>query len=559
MVSRDAPLRLSMTASVRTHGHADFARGPPIARTQHVLLSFQTRRPAAPHLRCRVPAAVPPLWSQQALLHPPVTTTRGELPLAEGITREFLLHHRLCPSHATPDGTIVVIAGEGALLDALDELGYAYGRPVQVEQASTSEVERLIERLSTRAERSIELAQVHGDDDLATDVRDLANQPPVVRYVNLLVRDAFDAGASDIHLEAERSGLTARFRLDGVLVPAPEAPAELHHAVVSRIKLLAELDISERRRPQDGRIRVRLESRELDLRVSTVPTMFGESVVLRLLDRGGRPVRLGELGMPPGVLAGMEALARKPYGMVLVTGPTGSGKTTTLYAALGLRDAPSEKIVTVEDPVEYQLAGVTQVPVHPAAGVTFSAALRSILRQDPDVIMVGEMRDPETAEIAVQAGMTGHMVFSTVHTNDALGALPRLLDLGVPDYLIAATVDGILAQRLVRRVCDRCREVYDPPRDAVRAVAGDDLPPPVFLRGAGCPACRGTGYRGRTGIYELLVMDDALRDAVMRRAPRTELREVARRGGMSTLRTDGWTKVRDGLTTVEEVLRVVQD
>ncbi|HEX6041744.1 GspE/PulE family protein, partial [Longimicrobium sp.] len=228
-------------------------------------------------------------------------------------------------------------------------------------------------------------------------------------------------------------------------------------------------------------------------------------------------------------------------------------------AALALRETASEKIITVEDPVEYQLPGVTQVPVHRQAGVTFGAALRSILRQDPDVIMVGEMRDPETAEIAVQAAMTGHLVFSTLHTNDAVGALPRLLDLGVPDYLAAATVDGILAQRLVRRVCDACREVYEPPRDAVRKLAGDDLLPPAFLRGAGCPACRGTGYRGRTGIYELLVLDDALREAIVRRAGRAELRELARRAGMRSMRADAWERVKEGITTVEEVLRVVQD
>jgi general secretion pathway protein E len=483
----------------------------------------------------------------------------SEVALAEGLTREFLLHHRLCPREVAPDGTLQVAAAEGALLDALDELAFAYARPVRAVPAPAAEVERMIERLATRADRLIELAQVHGDDDLATDVRDLANQPPVIRYVNLLVRDAYDAGASDIHLEAERSGLTARFRVDGVLIPAPEAPAELHQAVVSRIKLLAELDISERRRPQDGRIRVRLESRELDLRVSTVPTMFGESVVLRLLDRGGRPVQLHELGMPAGVLLGMQALAKKPYGMILVTGPTGSGKTTTLYAALALRDTAAEKIITVEDPVEYQLTGVTQVPVHRQAGVTFGAALRSILRQDPDVIMVGEMRDPETAEIAVQAAMTGHLVFSTLHTNDAVGALPRLLDLGIPDYLAAATVDGILAQRLVRRVCDACRVVYQPPRDAVRKLAGDELPPTDFLRGEGCPACRGTGYRGRTGVYELLVLDDALREAIVRRASRVELRDLALRGGMRPLRADAWERVKEGVTTVEEVLRVVQD
>ncbi len=482
-----------------------------------------------------------------------------EVRLAEGITREFLLHHRLCPAEVAADGSLRVAAADGALLEAMDDLAFAYACPVTMERAPAAEVERMIERLSTRADRIIELAQVHGDDDLATDVRDLANQPPVIRYVNLLVRDAYDAGASDIHLEADRSGLAARFRLDGVLAPAPEAPAELHQAIVSRIKLLAELDISERRRPQDGRIRVRLESRELDLRVSTVPTLFGESVVLRLLDRGGRPVRLDELGMPRHVLAGVEAFARKPHGMVLVTGPTGSGKTTTLYAALGLRDAAAEKIVTVEDPVEYQLAGVTQVPVHRTAGVTFGAALRSILRQDPDVVMVGEMRDPETAEIAVQAAMTGHLVFSTLHTNDAVGALPRLLDLGIPDYLVAATLEGIVAQRLVRRICDGCREVYDPPADALRRLAGDEPRPVAFFRGAGCPACRGTGFSGRLGVFELLRMDDPLRECLVRRGSRAELRAAAAASGMRAMRVDAWAKVQGGLTTVEEVLRVVQE
>ena len=330
--------------------------------------------------------------------------------------------------------------------------------------------------------------------------------------------------------------------------------------MVSRIKLLAEMDVAERRRPQDGRIRVRLEQRELDLRVSTVPTLFGESVVLRLLDRGGRPVTLPELGMPPAVLAAFERLARRPHGMLLVTGPTGSGKTTTLYAALGLRDRAAEKVVTVEDPVEYQLPGVTQVPVHRQAGVTFGTALRHILRHDPDVVMVGETRDAETAEIAVQAAMTGHLVFTTLHTGDAVGAVPRLLDLGVPDYLVASTVEGVLAQRLVRRVCERCREEYAPSPDAVARACPPGTPRPVrYVRGAGCPACRGTGFRGRSGLYELMVMDESLREAVARRAPRSELRVLALAGGMVPLGADAWARVIEGTTTVEEVLRVVQD
>jgi general secretion pathway protein E len=451
--------------------------------------------------------------------------------LADGLTRDYLLHHRLCPIGYSDSGAVRVAAAPDALLeDAVDDLRLVYGAEIVIEPASLGDVERAIERLTTRAGRDIELARVEHDDERTADVRDLATQPPVVRFVNLLVRDAYDAGASDIHLESARSGLGVRFRLDGVLASAPEPPAELAHAVVSRIKLLAELDIAERRRPQDGRIRVRLEDRELDLRVSTVPTLHGESVVLRLLDRGGRPVALEELGMPPDILAGISRLAGRPHGMILVTGPTGSGKTTTLYAALQRRDTKAEKIITVEDPVEYELPGITQVPVHRQAGVTFAAALRSILRQDPDVVMLGEMRDPETAEVAIQAAMTGHVVFSTLHTNDAVSAVPRLIDLGVPPYLIAATVDGVLAQRLVRKICDACR-------------------------GEQCPACRGTGYRGRLGVFELFVVDDDAKQAIVAGASRAKLTTLARGKGMRTLAEDGETKVAAGLTTLEEVLR----
>lgn len=480
------------------------------------------------------------------------------LSLGDGLSREYLIHHRVCPLRITEEGLVLVAAAPDALLeDALDDIAFSYRRPAVAEEHPAEEVERLIERLTTVTERLIELERIDGHgDDLAADVRDLANQPPVVRYVNLLVRDAYDTGASDIHLEAVRSGLSARFRLDGVLAPAPEPPSEMHHAVVSRIKLLAELDIAERRRPQDGRIRVRLEARELDLRVSTVPTMFGESVVLRLLDRGGRPVELDDLGMPPDVREQVARLSARPHGMLLVTGPTGSGKTTTLYACLERRQKTAEKIITVEDPVEYQLSGITQVPVHRQAGVTFATALRSILRQDPDVLMVGEMRDVETAELAVQAAMTGHLLFTTLHTNDAVSAIPRLVDLGVPEYLVAATIEGVLAQRLVRRVCTECLTQYQPSAESVALLAGRPVGRVTLTRGAGCEACRGTGFRGRLGIFELLQMTDELKDAVVRRASRSALREIASAGGMRAMRTDGWTKVEAGLTTVEEVLRV---
>jgi general secretion pathway protein E len=487
-----------------------------------------------------------------------MTATATDFGLAPALTREFLLHHRLCPKGFADDGRVVVAATDDALRGALSDIAQVYHRDAIVETVAREELEQLVERLAARSDRRIELAHADSADTLAADVRDLANQPPVIRYVNLLVRDAYDASASDIHLEATRTGLLARFRVDGVLVPAPEPPASLHHAVLSRIKLLAELDIAERRRPQDGRIRVRLEARELDLRISTIPTMYGESVVLRLLDRGGRPVTLAGLGMSQAALASMARLAARPHGMLLVTGPTGSGKTTTLYAALQHRDAAAEKIITVEDPIEYQLPGITQMPVHRQSGVTFGVALRAILRQDPDVVMIGEMRDDETATIAVQAAMTGHLVLSTLHTNDAISAIPRLFDLGVPDYLVAATLEGVLAQRLVRRICERCRVTHEPSREMVELVAGSRVEHAPLSRGAGCAACRGTGFRGRVGIFELIVVSDALRDAISSRANRSELRALTDDAGVVSLRSDGWAKALHGLTTVEEVARVVQ-
>ena len=481
----------------------------------------------------------------------------NRLRLHEALSREFLLHHGVCPREIADDGALVVATGPNPLEEAFDDLKQLYGRPLRTISATPAELEQLVERLATESEH--ELALLSADAmDATTDVRDLANQPPVIRYVNMLLREAYDVTASDIHLEATPAGTLARFRIDGTLVAAPAPPPQLQHGIVSRIKLLAELDIAERRRPQDGRIRARMESRDLDVRVSTVPTMYGESVVLRLLDRGGRPVELNDLGISDGVLRHVEALAARPHGLLLVTGPTGSGKTTTLYACLQRRDTASEKIVTVEDPVEYQLANVTQVPVHRQSGVTFAAALRSILRQDPDVVMLGEMRDSETAEIAVQAAMTGHLVFSTLHTNDAISAIPRLIDLGVPAYLVAATLEGVLAQRLVRKICADCRVAYEPKPEIVAAVAARPVSRRRLERGAGCPSCRGTGFRGRLGLFELLLVRDAEKDAIAQGAGRSALRELSRAQGMVTVREDGWAKVEAGLTTVEEVLRVTQ-
>lgn len=483
----------------------------------------------------------------------------GRVSIAPGLSREYLLHHRVCPDELTADGALRVATAPGAYTEALEEISELYGRPVCAYDAGDDAVARMIERLASAGGSATDDIEATSLD--AADAREIANQPPVVRYVNLLLRDAFDAGASDIHLESTRAGMTARLRVDGMLVDAPEPPRTMHAAVVSRVKLLAELDIAERRRPQDGRIRARLESTELDLRVSTVPTVHGESVVLRLLDRGDRPVALETLGMPGPILDRISALARRAHGMILVTGPTGSGKTTTLYGALRQREASVEKLVTVEDPVEYQLPGVTQVPVHRQAGVTFASALRAILRQDPDVVMIGEMRDPETAEVATQAAMTGHLVYSTLHTNDAPGALPRLYDLGVPPYLVASTVSAILAQRLVRKVCAACRVAATPDAaalDSVESLAGVKGPIAMdaYAVGAGCAHCRGTGFLGRVGIFELVLIDDEVRDRISDRSPTDAVRRCAIQNGYQPMAMDGLRKAAAGKTTLEEILRV---
>jgi general secretion pathway protein E len=488
-----------------------------------------------------------------------------KLPVVDTFEAGYLEYNGILPLEIAGERLRVAVAGDPAV-EVLDDLERCFAAPLELIPVSRDELQDAIRRTYAAAESVVELVRdldgllgPSGESgDSSVDARDLANQPPVIRFVNLLIREAHDARASDIHLESARDGLRARFRIDGVLTEIPSPPKALQAAVVSRVKLLADLDIAERRAPQDGRIRVRLEERELDLRVSTVPTLYGESVVLRLLDRGGRPVALEELGMSPEAHRLFQELAGQPHGILLATGPTGGGKTTTLYAGLGLRQRDAEKIITVEDPVEYHLEGVTQVPVNVKAGMTFASALRSLLRQDPDVLMVGEMRDSETAGIAVQAAMTGHLVFSTLHTNDAVSAVTRLTDLRVEPYMIAATLEGILAQRLVRRICPECRTRYTPDPQAVALLAEQPVGKMTLERGKGCPACRDTGYRGRTGLFELLVVTDEVENAIARGASVAELRELARAAGMITLRQDGWAKVQAGMTTVEEVLRVTE-
>ena len=483
--------------------------------------------------------------------------------LSDALSPEYLEEHRLLPV-ARETGRVVVAHAGRPDPQALAELAGLFGGRVELTELPEEQLLALVRRTygadePTAADLIAGLERGGaGDEDesLAHDLEGLANQAPVIRLVNRLLVEALEARASDVHLEADGRALRVRYRIDGVLQDAPAPPAHLRAAVVSRLKIMAELDIAERRLPQDGRLRLGLDGRELDARVSTLPTLHGESVVLRLLDARGMRIDLDGLGLAPDTLDALLRFAARPQGVLLTTGPTGSGKTTTLYALLQRIRTGREKIVSVEDPVEYELPGVAQVPVQAKGGLGFARALRSILRQDPDVLLVGEMRDAETSEICIQAALTGHLVLSTLHTNDAPAALTRLLDLGVADYLVASTVEGVLAQRLVRTVCRGCAERTAVGETAARAMAADGLAPADVVRGRGCAACRGTGYRGRTGIYELLVVDDELRAELLRRRGAGAIRRLALERGMRPLRADGWRQVAAGLTTPDEVLRV---
>jgi len=488
--------------------------------------------------------------------------------LPEALAPEYVRTQKVLPL-ALSDGTVTVVAPYEPDADVMDDLRVAFGVPlVKWLQAEEPEIDAAIERvLLATAETVTDLVRSLAESGsgpalteaaTAEDLTSLANQPPVVKLVNLILLEALESQASDVHLEGQQQGLGVRYRIDGALVNAPAPPPHLKEVVVSRVKVMAGLDIAERRAPQDGRVRLRLKDREIDVRVSTLPGIHGESVVLRLLDATGQRLSLEELGMESGILEAFDRLVRRPHGIMLVSGPTGSGKTTTLYAALSRIRTGREKIVTVEDPVEYRVSGVTQVQVNPAAGVTFATALRSILRQDPDIILVGEMRDPETAEIAVHAALTGHLVFSTVHTNDAATGITRLLDLGVPNYLVASAVQGILAQRLVRRICAHCRDEMELPLQlaADAGLTGDST---RAWRGRGCERCRGTGYRGRVGIFELLVLDDEIRREVLSHRGSEAIRKIAARSGMRTMREDGFAKAVAGMTSIEEVERATRE
>jgi len=498
-----------------------------------------------------------------------------DISLLDSFPQKIIYRNSLFPI-SRENGSITVATSDPFDLYPLDEVGSITGLSVTPVLAGKREIAKLIkDNLGVGSETVEGLVLAANEDtddavellgDIETDgseLSEMAQEASVVRLVNEIMLEAIDSRASDVHIESQSSGIVIRYRIDGMLHPQPVPPEinRFHLAIISRLKIMSRLNIAEKRLPQDGRMKLKVHGREVDVRVSVIPMINGESIVMRILDKGAMVFNLRGLGMSQEVFDTFMDLIKMPHGIVLVTGPTGSGKTTTLYSALVEIKKPETKIITTEDPVEYQLEGINQIQVQAKIGLNFAASLRAILRHDPDVVLVGEIRDKETADNAIQASLTGHLVFSTLHTNDAAGAFTRLVDIGVEPFLVASTVEGIMAQRLVRRLCDDCKESYKPteaeipkdfPRELLDSVNG------TILRSVGCRKCRHVGYTGRSGIYELLVADQALRDIADRRGSTWEVKQAAIKSGMKTLRQDAYRKVTEGITTLEEVERVTK-
>jgi general secretion pathway protein E len=487
----------------------------------------------------------------------PLVTPDGPPPAApeiDGLSTRFLRQCRFFPI-AMDDSTLTIAMADPLDFETVSAVRGFCGLKVRTALAAEQEILDAIEKHYGEAEKrpfegDVETGQ--GSEDLE-HLRDMASEAPVIRLVNAMIAQALEKRSSDIHIEPFEKEFRIRFRIDGVLFNQETPPRELKAAIISRLKLMAKLNIAERRLPQDGRIKIKILGREVDLRVSTLPTLYGESVVMRLLDRSaGDFYDLRRLGFDDHMLARMEHFTSLPHGIFLVTGPTGSGKSTTLYSALKRINLPDKKIITIEDPVEYQMDGINQIHVNPQIGLTFAAGLRHIVRQDPDVIMVGEIRDRETADIAIRSALTGHLVFSTLHTNDAPSAITRLTDMGVENYLITSSLVAVLAQRLVRVICKYCKE-----RDGYKTAPDGQMV--ESWRGGGCEHCNGTGYTSRVGIFEMMDIGDELRRHIMANDDASVLTAVARKHGMCNLREDGWRKVASGVTTAQEVMRVTQE
>ncbi|WP_428937143.1 GspE/PulE family protein [Fontivita pretiosa] len=480
----------------------------------------------------------------------------------------LLLRYHLLPLEER-NGMTVVATSRLSDTTGIDELRLACDREFTLALAPHAEIDRCLKQLlgvgadtlQTLDAAAGELQVIDIDKDEDLDLTNAAQDASIIRFVNQILTEAVEARATDVHIEPFEDQLRLRYRIDGVLQEASVPPnvRRFHAAIVSRLKILSHLDIAEKRLPQDGRIKLKISGREIDVRVSIIPMIHGEAVVLRLLMRNDAVLGTQHLGMSQRDREQFDRILDMPHGIVLVTGPTGSGKTTTLYAALSMINDTERKIITIEDPVEYQLKGVNQIQVNTKAGLTFATGLRAILRHDPDVVLVGEIRDRETAEIAVQASLTGHLVFSTLHTNDAPGAATRLIDMGVEPYLVASSLEVVVAQRLVRLICPQCKHQVDESEVKLLREEFGELVPPVLYRGSGCRNCQGTGYRGRQGIFEMMAVSDEIRSLILHRAPAHELRKVAVRQGMRSLREDGWRVVREGRTTVEEVMRNTKD
>ena len=485
-----------------------------------------------------------------------------QIPL-DKVSFAFLEKNLLLP--VTLDSNVLTVAtGDPANSEGIDSLRSSFEYELKVVLARKSEILQQLEMLQgSRSAVMQRLIEGAAEEDIASadltgeisHLRDLAQEKGIIQVVNLIIENAAKDRASDIHVEPGEFNVRVRYRIDGVLYEKETLPARMYSAVSSRIKLLSQMNIAERRLPQDGRIKVAASGRNIDIRVSTIPTVYGESVVMRLLDKEASFITLEDIGFDRTILDIYEDVIKKPYGMILITGPTGSGKSTTLYASLAVINSAEKKIITVEEPVEYLMPGINQIQVRPKIGLTFASGLRHIVRQDPDIIMVGEIRDMETASIAIHAALTGHLLFSTLHTNDAPGAITRLMDMGIENYLVASTLICVMAQRLVRRICPFCKTREDLPKDVLKKISADIR---EVWTGRGCDACSGTGYKGRIGIFEVLPVAGPIRELIMKRASIKEMKDKATELGMRTLREDGIGKVIKGITTIDEVLRVTQ-
>jgi len=503
-----------------------------------------------------------PLWSA-------IPTEGMDLGFTEHIPIQFLKKYRMVP--VTTDGKAYIAVNDPTLFQPLDDLRLIQGwNGVQTVLAPHSAIlsainyaydmsrdsaEQVIQDMRDE-DKDLILSAVEQTGDLLDDTSDA----PIIKLVNLILSQAVKARASDIHIEPYQNRLRIRYRLDGILYDMLTPPKHIQSTLISRIKIMAGMNIAEKRLPQDGRIEIKIGDRDVDIRASTIPIAFGERVVLRLLDKRNVLLGLSDIGMPEDGLRHFHELIKSSHGIILVTGPTGSGKTTTLYSALSTINNPDINIITIEDPIEYQIDGIGQIQVNPKINLTFANGLRSIVRQDPDVILVGEIRDLETAEIAIQSALTGHLVFSTLHTNDSASAVTRLIDMGIEPFLVTSSVIGILAQRLVRQVCDECRESYAPDEESLNniGITAEMRSGREIYRGTGCEACLNTGYQGRTGIFELMIMDDTIRNLILKTSDSNTIKREAVNQGMVTLRQDGVMKVLNGTTTAEEVLRVTQ-